>query len=175
MILLRKFIFQSTRLGFSEWQSSDFELAIDLWEDPLVARFISGKGQFTVEEVNERLFKEIRNGVYFQVQYWPLFELESGEMIGCCGLRPYNKVIQAYELGFHLKKDYWGKGYAFEAALAVLEHARYNLKTEYVVAGHHPENVASAKLLRKLGFHFSHYEYYDATGLEHPTYTLKLT
>ncbi|WP_199909960.1 GNAT family N-acetyltransferase [Paenibacillus sp. CAA11] len=172
---MREFIFQTIRLGFSEWHSSDLNLAIDLWGDPLVARFISAKGAFSKKEISERLLKEIQNNLNYQVQYWPLFELEDGKMIGCCGLRPYNKEIQAFELGFHLKSEYWGKGYAFEAASAVLDHARHNLNTDYIVAGHHPENTASAKLLGKLGFEYTRHEYYEATGLEHPTYILKIT
>ncbi|QDY86260.1 GNAT family N-acetyltransferase [Paenibacillus polymyxa] len=171
---MRNFIFQTNRLGFSEWDLSDLDLAIELWGNPLVSRFINGNGQFSIEEIKNKLLKEIQNNLNFQVQYWPLFELERGGMIGCCGLRPYNNGTQMFELGFHLKNEYWGKGYAFEAASAVLEYARNNLKTEYIVAGHHPENAASAKLLGKLGFEYTHNEYYDATGLEHPTYKLKM-
>ncbi len=42
-----------------------------------------------------------------------------------------------------------------------------------IFAGHHPHNEASRALLLKLGFHFTHAEYYYQTGLDHPSYLLR--
>ncbi|WP_145141060.1 GNAT family N-acetyltransferase [Paenibacillus sp. Y412MC10] len=169
----RPYMMETNRLGFSEWREDDLELAMGLWGDPLVSRLISANGRFSEQAIRERLQTEIQNNLKFQVQYWPVFELSSGSMIGCCGLRPYHNEAHIFELGFHFKPEHWGKGYAHEAASAVLEHARSHLKAEFVVAGHHPDNMASAKLLSKLGFEYTHHEYYEATGLEHPTYQFK--
>lgn len=55
------------------------------------------------------------------------------------------------ELGYWIARDHWGRGYATEAAEAVLKIAR-TLGHRRVVAGHFVDNPASGKVLRKLGF-----------------------
>lgn len=99
------------------------------------------------------------------------FELSSGDLIGCCGLRPYRGG--KYEIGFHLRPQFWGKGYATEAATAVIDYAFSVLKAEALFAGHNPNNVASSKVLLKLGFRYIGDEFYEPTGLYHPSYELR--
>lgn len=55
------------------------------------------------------------------------------------------------ELGYWIARAHWGRGYATEAAAAVLRIAR-TLGHRRVVAGHFTDNPASGKVLRKLGF-----------------------
>lgn len=93
--------------------------------------------------------------------------------LGCCGLRPYRLEDGIYELGFHLRPEHWGQGYATEAARAVIDHAFDTLHARALFAGHHPGNVASRRLLEKLGFRYTHDEFYAPTGLEHPSYLLE--
>lgn len=158
------------RLGFSQWQATDLELAGSLWGDPEVTKFICAAGTFSAQEIQERLDKEINNAVVYGVQYWPLFNRETGEFIGCCGLRPYDPEQGVYELGFHIKSRHWGNHYAHEAASAVIRYAFAEKKMKNLFAGHNPKNTVSKKVLEKLGFHYSHDEYYAPTGLEHPAY-----
>ena len=58
----------------------------------------------------------------------------------------------AVELGYWLTPSAWGRGYATEAALAMLAHARHALGVSRVQAGHFADNPASGRVLRKLGF-----------------------
>jgi RimJ/RimL family protein N-acetyltransferase len=55
------------------------------------------------------------------------------------------------EIGYWIARDHWGRGYATEAAAAVLRIAR-TLGHRRVLAGHFADNLASGKVLRKLGF-----------------------
>ena len=57
-----------------------------------------------------------------------------------------------HELGFWLGQDYWGRGYATEAAAALLDHARTGLGIEAIKASYITGNEASANVLQKLGF-----------------------
>ncbi|SEL06678.1 GNAT family N-acetyltransferase [Paenibacillus sp. OK003] len=107
------------------------------------------------------------------MQYWPLFEKDSEVFVGCCGLRPYSPEEEIYELGFHLTRDYWGKGYAMEAARAVIDYAFGELKVKALFARHHPDNEVSRHMLSKLGFEYVRDERYEPTGLMHPSYLLK--
>lgn len=166
----REFFLKTQRLGFSTWAQDDIGLAGALWGDPEVTRYICASGVFSREEIAARLNTEIAGGAAYQVQYWPVFELNTGRFVGCCGLRP--RKAKEYEIGFHLLPGSWGKGYATEAARAVIEYAFTVLGAEKLFAGHNPHNSKSQKILNKLGFTYIGDEFYEPTGLYHPSYEL---
>lgn len=167
------YFLQSERLGFRHWSVDDLPLAMGLWGDAEVTQFIGGP--FSETQVRERLDKEIARQGEYGVQYWPIFLLTSGEHVGCCGLRPYDMAQPVYEIGFHIRRAFWGQGYAQEAALAVIDYAFTTLGAQGLFAGHNPANAASRGLLMKLGFTYTHDEYYAPTGLNHPSYLLRPT
>lgn len=164
------YFLKTERIGFSKWSKEDINLAESLWGNPEVTKYICATGKFSEEDISNRLNKEISNDLEYHVQYWPIFDLESKELIGCCGLRLYDE--RTYEIGFHLRPEFWGKGYAAEAAGAVIDYAFTVLKTERLFAGHNPNNIASKKLLSKLNFKYIGDEFYAPTGLYHPSYEL---
>ena len=168
--LMSSYFLRSSRLGFREWAESDFDLANALWGDPEVTRLIGGP--FSKEQVRQRLAREIETQNAHGIQYWPIFLLASDVHVGCCGLRPYRLDRGICELGFHILKSQWGGGYAAEAARAAMAHAFDSLQVAALFAGHHPANEASRRLLQRLGFRFTHAEYYVPTGLDHPSYIL---
>ena len=106
------------------------------------------------------------------IQYWPIFLRESGQHVGCCGLRPYDSDKRVLETGFQIRSGFWRQGIATEAARAVIDCAFAELRVSGLFAGHNPRNAPSRALLRKLGFRFTHEEYYEPTGLMHPSYLL---
>jgi [ribosomal protein S5]-alanine N-acetyltransferase len=167
---VRTYFLTTDRLGFSDWQEGDLALAMSLWGDPKVSVLLGGP--FTTEEVGARLSREINMLLASKVQYWPVFLLQNGELAGCAGLRPYGDDEHVLELGFHFRPEYWGQGLAQEAARAVIAYAFETLAVRSLFAGHHPENAASERLLRKLGFRFTHREIYPPTGLLNPAYLL---
>lgn len=167
---MREYFLQTNRTGFSIWTREDTALAQSLWGEPEVTRFICASGIFTPQEIENRLKLEIENYEKYGVQYFPIFELESADLIGCCGMRPYGNERDVFEMGFHLRKEYWRKGLAFEAASAMIEYGFSVLKAKELKAGHNPLNTASRKLLGKLGFRYEADYYYEPTGLYHPSY-----
>ncbi len=167
------YFLSTDRCGFSHWSQSDLPLAISLWGEPEVTRYICASGVFATEEIKNRLKTEIENYEKYGVQYFPFYSLESGELIGCCGLRPYKGLKDVYELGFHLRKKYWSRGYAVEAAGAIINYAFDTLGATQLKAGHNPNNLASSKVLAKLGFSYEFDEFYEPTGLNHPLYSLE--
>lgn len=168
--MARDYFIQTERIGFSNWATADIELAKTLWGNPKVTRYISASKTFCEQDIRQRLNQEIANGEALQIEYWPLFEIAAGTFIGCCGLRPHK--TDEYEIGFHLRPEFWGKGYALEAASAVIAYAFSVLNAKKLFAGHHPDNLASRKLLHKLGFVYIGEEFYAPTGLYHPSYEL---
>ena len=165
-----EYFLQSQRLGFRPWSGADMDLAMGLWGDPEVTRFIGGP--LSRAEVCERLSREMATMQSHGIQYWPIFLLGTGEHVGCCGLRPYKGEAGICEIGVHLRKDFWGQGYAPEATRAVMEYAFNALGVQGLFAGHNPANEVSRRLLTKMGFRYTHDEYYPPTGLNHPSYVL---
>ena len=75
----------------------------------------------------------------------------TAEAIGMCGL-VRRAGLADVDVGFAFLERFQTRGYAFEAATAVMAHARRDLGLSRVVAIVTPDNVRSARLLRKLGF-----------------------
>lgn len=167
----RTYFLKTERIGFSKWRPDDLPLAEMLWGNPLVTRYICATGIFSPRDVASRLQTELEIEAQLGIQYWPIFELTSGELIGCCGLRPHRE--KQYELGFHLRPEFWGSGLAAEAAGAAIAYAFAVLQADSLFAGHNPHNVNSATVLKKLGFSYTGEEFYGPTGLNHPSYLLK--
>lgn len=165
------------RLGFSHWKQENIDLALSLWGNRDVTRYLSENG-FTEEAIIERLQYEINSQNKDGVQYWPLFLLENDEFIGCGGLKasdPYVEDLRAgvYQLGVHLLPPMWGKGYLTEAMHTLIRYALEELKACNLFAGHHPQNdTAHHVLVDKLGF-FPHSKiFYRPIGLMCPVYFL---
>ena len=169
---MREYFLTTERLAFSRWQRGDGKLARLLWGDPQVTRLICATGVFSPREIEARLEAEIDRDARFRVQYWPVFCRRTGDLAGCCGLRPYGSEEGVFELGVHLRPPYWRQGLASEGCRAVIGHAFGALGASFLVAGHNPANEASRALLARLGFVRTHDEFYPPTGLMHPTYRL---
>ncbi|BCZ47731.1 N-acetyltransferase [Clostridium gelidum] len=167
-----KYFIKSERIGFSVWDKENEKQANLLWGNEDVTKYISTTGKMTEKEILERLDKEVDTYSKYRIQYFPLYIKENTEFIGCCGLRPYKKEKKIAEVGVHLLPEYWGKGYGKEACMRIIKYAFETLSFETIFAGHNPNNLESAKLLKKLGFVYSHDEYYAPTGLKHPSYLL---
>jgi RimJ/RimL family protein N-acetyltransferase len=167
-----QYFLTTRRLGFRAWSEDDLHLALGLWGDPEVTRLIDARGNLSEGQVRERLLQEISTARSHGVQYWPIFLLENGEHVGCCGLRPYDEPRGNLELGVHIRSQHWGHGYATEAARAVMAHAFESLRVRGLFAGHNPKNEASRHILKKLGFRTTHEALYEPTGLMHPCYLL---
>jgi RimJ/RimL family protein N-acetyltransferase len=73
--------------------------------------------------------------------------------IGICGLLQRDTLAHP-DIGFAYLPAFWGRGYGFEAAGAVLKDARERLHLQQLLGLTSPENVASIHLLEKLGLHF---------------------
>jgi len=162
---------KTKRLGFRCWTAEDLPLALAIWGDPEVTRFVGGPS--SVAKVRKKLQREMANMRDHRVQYWPMFLLTSGEHIGCAGLRPYGAALNVREMGYYLRPVYWGMGTAEEAGRAVIDVAFTRLSVNTLIAAHHPANARSRRVLEKLGFRFGGVKLYPPTGLMHPTYVLQ--
>jgi RimJ/RimL family protein N-acetyltransferase len=127
---------------------------LELLNDPSFLRFIGDKGVRTLEDARRYIadgpmasYERFGFGLY-------LTELrDDGAPIGICGLLKRDSLDDV-DVGFAFLPRFWSKGYAFEAASAVMAYGRNVLGLRRIVAITSPDNEASIRLLEKLGMRF---------------------
>ena len=119
-----------------------------VYSDPEVTRFIPG-GVRDADGTHQRVADLIAHHDCHGVSKWAVTLSDSGVLIGDCGLQ-FLPGRPDLELGFHFAREYWGHGYATEAASACLAWAQTN-RTERVVAIVDPRHWTSQRVLTKLG------------------------
>ncbi|MGG4457053.1 GNAT family N-acetyltransferase [Brevibacillus porteri] len=134
------------------WQTAeDANFVLKLMNEPSWIRFIGDRGLRTPEDARNyilngavAMYASHGFGLY-------LVELKEGNVpIGLCGLIKRDS-LEDVDIGFALLPAYWGTGYAFEAASAVLTHGKEVVGLKRIVAITNPDNTSSANLLKKIG------------------------
>lgn len=143
------------RLILRSWRDGDAERFEAACNTPAVTRYLGGlQTREQIEETVRRLQQtEADNGFCF----WAVERQADGAFLGFCGLKRMNsagapEVMQgAPEIGWRLREDAWGQGYAKEAALASLDLAFGQFGLDQVYAITMTGNAASWGLMRRLG------------------------
>ncbi len=118
---------------------------------PSIAKYQSWS-DFTYEDALNLFYRiDYSNfGVKGNWYQMAIAEIESNELIGDLALHFINK--DQVEIGFTISPEYQGKGVAYESVTRILEYLFIELKKHRVVAITDAKNIASSKLLEKLGF-----------------------
>ena len=147
-------VLETSRLYLRRLSTNDVEFIVELLNEPSFIRNIGDKGVRTTDDAVHYLlngpiasYEKFSFGLY-------LAELkDSGIPIGICGLLKRETLDDA-DIGFAFLERFWGHGYAFEAASAVMDYGRKLLKLPRIVAITAPYNQASIKVLEKIGLRF---------------------
>jgi RimJ/RimL family protein N-acetyltransferase len=83
--------------------------------------------------------------------WWVIEEPVAGEIVGTTALQASPVPEGSIEIGWHLRSDRWGLGYATEAAAAVRDHGFDTVRLERIVATIVPENARSVMVAHRLG------------------------
>lgn len=81
---------------------------------------------------------------------------ETDRLIGYCGLGPYDLDPTKIEIYYGISERYTGRGFATEAAAAVLSYGLDVLELDEIITTVHPQNHASLRILQKIGMSYSH-------------------
>ena len=153
-----KITIETERLILRPLTFADADTAFFGWTgDPDVAKYVSWLPHRSIDETIEWL-KEIawkldsEGNIIPNVNYiWGFVLKETDELFGSGGLIWENNW-QLFQVGYNIMKTHWNRGYTTEAMIAILKFAVVNLGIKKVVGGHAKENLASAKVINKLGF-----------------------
>jgi RimJ/RimL family protein N-acetyltransferase len=147
-------VLETERLVLRQLTASDAAFMLELVNEPAWIRNIGDRGVRTPEDAwNYMLNGPV--GSYAQHGFGLyLVELRgSGVPLGICGLVKRD-TLPDVDIGFAFLKRHWAHGYAFEAASAVLDHARKVLGLQRIVAITAPDNYGSIRVLEKIGLRF---------------------
>ena len=172
-----KILVKTDRLILREILPTDIDGMFELHSDPEVHRFLGNKTVTSKEEMTNIINAVIQRYIDFGIGRWAIIDKKTNEFIGWTGLELVTEQINNhknyYDLGYRLIRKYWGQGIATETAIASLEYAFNKLNTDEVFARADSENIASNKVLKKVGLKFI--ETFDIDGVKHNWYRIGRT
>lgn len=145
-------IFETKRLILRPWLESDIEPFHQINQDEKVVEFLPGK--MSLIEV-KKFISDVNNHIL--KHGFGLFAVElkaNHELIGFVGLKYQDFVAHftpCVEIGWRLGSNFWGKGYAADAAAAVLEIGFKKFKLKEIVSFTIPQNLRSRLVMERLG------------------------
>lgn len=149
---IMKVYLETDRLIIRDPIIEDFDSIWQMRNDVDVSEFTGGVTQLLRDESYKRHLSRCKNLDDSPKEYSVLLK-ESNEYIGYCGFQ-YCKVLDGMEILYGYAKKHWGKGYAIEAAKSVLDFGLSELKISEIVAAVNYANVASDKVLIKIGMDY---------------------
>lgn len=141
----------SQRLALRVPSMDDLDALAAMWADPETMRYI-GKGlTWSRDEVAARIERAVRSHAERCMTFWTMVR-HDGLVLGQGGVVPIDFDGPEIELGYRLGRAHWGCGYATETARLARNHAFGALGVERLVAVTYPANLASRRVLAKVGF-----------------------
>ena len=141
---------RTARLNLREFVNADFRAVYAYSSDPRVTRYLffgPRDEESTADYLEGLLASQLeRPRTRFELA---VEETASGRVIGACDLSFIERNV--VDLGYMLGIDVWGKGYATEIALALIDVAFYDLRAERVISTVDVNNDASIRVLEKIG------------------------
>ena len=155
---------ETDRLLLRPLAPGDWDLALEMFTDPEVMKFVADVSSEAVLAAEMKSF--IRRGAGGRIGVWCVLHRETGEKLGTGVLLPLPieesdtdwSLLQEdrypdadIEVGYILRRSAWGKGYATEACRRLVQFAFEETGLEEIVAVTDPRNAVSQKVLRKCG------------------------
>jgi ribosomal-protein-alanine N-acetyltransferase len=144
---------ETDRLLIRTWMPGDAAKVEKMYGDPDVMRYIGAGGPWSPERTRELIGAMIERYERSGIGVWPVMLKDGGTIVGACGLQPLPNSSDI-EIGYLLDRPYWGQGYAYEAAAAVLDWGFNQHGLQRITAVVSPENPRSIAVIYKLGMHF---------------------
>lgn len=145
---------ETERLRLRRFTPDDVDNLYDLDSDPEVMRYVTG-GATTPREEVEHDYLPAFMSYYDRCEgygFWAAIDKSTDRFLGWFHLRPQEgDPADRPELGYRLRREVWGMGYATEGARALIRKAFADLGAERVVATAFRDNLASRRVMEKVG------------------------
>ncbi len=168
-------ILETDRLILREFKLSDAEAFFAMDSNPKVHQYLWNKPVQKMEETIEIIEFVRKQYIENGIGRFAMISKDTNEFIGWAGLKhnteKVNNKINFYDIGYRLDEKFWGKGYASEATFAWLKYAFETMNIKTIEAAAHTENVASNRILQKIGMQMT--EQYLEDGISWNWYQLE--
>ncbi|MBB3607790.1 GNAT family N-acetyltransferase [Rhizobium sp. BK602] len=146
-------ILETPRLILTMWDSGDAALIRQLHATMETTRYLSGAAPWTLEKAEERLKSWFAEQARDGVTKYKMLRREDGRFIGRAGFSRFEEESGRgeFELGYSIRREAWGNGYATEIAGALADWFFRRGIARRFIAFTHPDNVASQRVLQKIG------------------------
>ncbi len=147
---------QTPRLILRHWCEEDLEPFAAINADPMVMRYLGGR--VLTKPESDSFVKRVR--LHFDEHGFGLWAVEvkrAGTMVGFIGLAyPHflPEIMPTVEIGWRLSREFWGRGLATEGAAECMRYGFESLAIDALCSVHDPRNVASRRVMEKLGMTF---------------------
>ncbi|MEG4007455.1 GNAT family N-acetyltransferase [Microcoleus sp. Pol11C1] len=153
---------ETARLYLRQFTPHDLDDLYRIYSDPETMKYITGVRSREATEIAIdtmiQLWEENNFGM------WAVVHKIDRKMIGRCGLGFLDKTPEV-ELGYALDKVYWNQGLATEASFASLNYGFEILQLDRIVAIARPENIASQRVIQKVGMKYEKNAHYYETDV----------
>ncbi|MFT4553507.1 MAG: RimJ/RimL family protein N-acetyltransferase [Chlamydiales bacterium] len=145
-----KIIAKSKRLILSPLTMDDLDSMLEIFSDPIAMSFSRVKNR---EEVKVRIQWNLDSYRDNSFGLWACKLKDSGQFIGCCGilLHPDIGGQEEKEISYHFIRNFWGFGYASEAARACRDYGFETLRVPRLISIIDPLHTASQKVAERMG------------------------
>lgn len=146
---------ETERLWLRSWSPADLDDLAAIFAEPEVWRHPFGRG-LSRDESEQFLNRQLEHWKANGFGVWAAVLRDTGRLIGYMGLSIPSwlpQVLPAVEVGWRLHPDYWGRGLATEGGRASLRYGFETLELDRIISVYAPGNVASARVMEKLGMH----------------------
>jgi RimJ/RimL family protein N-acetyltransferase len=162
-----KVVIETPRLILREFLPRDADALARVISDPETMRFYPAP--FDRAGVEDWIGRNIRRYEKDGHGLWAMDLKPTGEMIGDCGITVQEVDGERLpEIGYHVRRDIWGQGFATEAARACRDYGFERLKAEFLVSLIRPENLASRRVAERNGMKV--WKQTTRVGLVHDVY-----
>lgn len=153
------------RMVMRRLTENDAEHLFELDSDPDVMLYLTGGIPHTRAFIGEKALPHYLEFYdrFDDLGFWAAIEKASGHFMGWFHFKPYRENPDEIELGYRLKKAFWGKGYATEGSAALIEKGFRDLGVNKVVATTMASNKASRRVMENVGLRFDKEFVYPGT------------
>ena len=148
-------ILETERLVLREIDATaDAAFVLELLNEPAFIRYVADRGVRTLSDASKYITEKILPSYAQNAFGFYIVELrETAVPVGICGLVK-RETLEDVDIGYSTAAEHWGKGYAYEAASALMAYGKNVLGLPRIVGITAPDNQPSINLLEKLGLRF---------------------
>ena len=159
-----KSILETNRLILRKFTANDLDNLYRLDSSLDVMKYI---GKLRTREEVERSIERVRK-YYIKnpgLGLWITIEKVSEKFIGWSGIQHIDET--EIEVGYRYLKEFWGKGYATDAAKYLIDYGFNKMNLDKIVGVTHPDNLASQRVLEKVGLKYEKEAFYHETNVKY--------